>query len=154
MSEMRVTYQIQIAEGQTLAYEIGADTNDGPEELRKVLDLVGDAAERRKAMHDLPFHKARLLSNRERIGNLRKDRAKAEANLNAHVSQISAGRRKEAVPLQTDVNAVAQWDKQIADAEALIKADELRIPYMEAIIAGREPPELFPETREFLAAAE
>ena len=154
MSEMRVTYQIQIAEGQTLAYEIGANTDDGPEELRKVLDLVGDAAERRKAMHDLPFHKARLLSNRERIGNLRKSRAQAESDANAHIAVLGQNRHKKVPMPQTDVNAIAQWDKQIADAEALIKADELRIPYMEAIIAGREPPELFPETREFLAAAE
>lgn len=154
MSAVQITYQIQLAEGQTIAFEIGADTEDGAEKLRDTLDLVGKAAERRKAIHDLPFHQARLMTNRERITNLRRDRARADSNLNAHVVQLSKNRNKTVPPLQTDVNAVAQWDKQIADTEAAIKGDEIRIPYLQAIIDGREPPDLFPEAPEFRAAAE
>lgn len=139
---MRITYQITLAEGQVIAYEIGEDTEIDRKRLDEVLDLVGGAAERRKAIFDLPLHKTRLLKNREQLERERKGRANAEASMHARVVQMTGTRRNQVPPAPMDVNAVSQFDNRISALEATIREDELRIPYLEAVAEGREPPEL------------
>jgi len=145
MSELRITYQLQLSEGQTIAYEIGEDTEIDRVQLDMLLDKVGGAADRRKAIFDLPFHKARLFANRELLRSQQRERAKADATMQARVVQMTANRRSQVPPAQQDINTVAQFDNRILELQKTIQADELRIPYLEAIIEGRKPPELFPE---------
>jgi Zn finger protein HypA/HybF involved in hydrogenase expression len=145
MAMMQITYQITIGEGQTIAFEIGEDTEVGTDGLNKTLDLVAQATARQKAKHDLPFQEKQLIQCRESLVATRKKRAQAAATLDAHVAQLSSTRRNNVQPLQSDVNAVSEFDKTITNLEAAIKANELLIPYLKAIIAGETPPSLFPE---------
>ncbi len=151
MSELRITYQIQLMEGQTIAFEIGEDTDIGPAGLKDILALVSGAAAVERAKVDLPMHKARLFSNREQLHRERRRLADAEARMQANVVTMSRGRNNPVSATPQDVNTVAQFNQAITNLEATIRNDELRIPYLEAIIDGRDPPELFPET---LMAAE
>jgi Zn finger protein HypA/HybF involved in hydrogenase expression len=145
MAMMQITYQITIGEGRTLAFEIGEDTDIGPEALNKTLDLVAQATARQKAEYDLPFQEQQLIQCRETLEATRKRRAQAAATLDAHVAQLSATRRSNVQPLQSDVNAVAEFDKTITNLEAAIKANELLIPRLKAIIAGQPLPSLLDE---------
>lgn len=145
MSEMRITYQIALGEGETIAYEVGEDTGIDRAGLDQVLDLIGGAAARRKAMFELPFHEARLFKNRQLLVSQRHERAKADAQADARVALRSQGRRSQVERMPQDINTVAQFDGRILEIEKTIKSDEMRIPYLKAIIAGETPPPLFPE---------
>lgn len=142
---MRITYQIQIGEGQTVAFEIGEDTEVGLDGLKRVLALASDATAVERAKFELPFHKARLFANRELLKSQLRERAKADAQMQARVVQMTGTRRNQVPPAQQDVNTVAQFDNRILELQKTIRSDELRIPYLEAVIAGEKPPELFPE---------
>jgi|SRR6185436_1526707 len=148
MAMMQITYQITIGEGRTLAFEIGEDTEIGRDGLDATLDLVAKAVDRQKAVYDLPFQEKQLQQCREALIVARRRRADADAALNAHVTQLSATRRNNVQPLQSDVNAVAEFDKTILNLEAAIKANELLIPHLRAVIAGEDPPSLTPEVAE------
>ncbi len=145
MAMMQITYQITIGEGRTLAFEIGEDTDIGSEKLNQTLDLVSQATARQKAEYDLPFQEQQLIQCRETLVATRKKRAQAAATLEAHVTQMSLKRSSNVQPLQSDVNAVAEFDKTITNLEAAIKANELLIPRLKAIIAGETPPSLLTE---------
>lgn len=142
---MRVTYQIAIGDGRTVAYEAAVDSTIAREDLDELLDRCGDAAERRQAVFELPLVRASLWSNRQLLATERVSRARAQAESEGRVAQLSRGRRAD-VPLPpSDVNRIAQYDARLLQIEAQIKSAEARIPYLEAIIARREPPDLFPE---------
>ncbi len=142
---LKIAYQIQIGEGQALAYEAAIDSAATRPELDDLLDRLGSAAERRKAIHDLPFHRARLAQNLELLPKLRQDLAKAQARGAAVVAQKSANRRQEVPMLPQDQNAISQLEQRLLETEKTIQNDRLRIPHLQAIIAGREPPDMFPE---------
>lgn len=154
MSELRITYQIQLGEGQAIAYEIGEDAAIPRSDLDELLDRIGSAAERRKAIFDLPLHQARLMSNLELLEKQKRALAEAEARQQANVVVMSRNRNREAQPAPADVNAVVQHQKAVMETEATIQSDRLRIPYLQAIIAGTALPDLFPEIKPHLMAAE
>ena len=154
MSELRITYQIQLGEGQAIAYEIGEDAAIPRSDLDELLDRIGSAAERRKAIFDLPFHQARLMSNLELLEKQKRALAEAEARQQANIVLMSRNRNREAPPAPADVNAVVQHQKAVMETEATIQSDRLRIPYLQAIIAGAPVPDLFPEIKPHLMAAE
>jgi hypothetical protein len=168
MSELRITYQIQLGEGQAIAYEIGEDASIPRKDLDELLDRIGSAADRRKAVFDLPFHQARLMSNLELLEKLRRELdndnkrlSNAEIQKQANVVIGSRNRNREVPASPADVNAVAQYaqavtnrENEILQVENTIKSDEIRIPYLQAIIAGDPPPDLFPEIKPHLMAAE
>jgi hypothetical protein len=151
---MAVTYQITIGDGRTMAFETAVDATVAREDLDGLLDTMGGAAERRQAIFELPLVKANLFANRELLADQEKGRANAIANLQAHVEIRSRGSRPQAQPVPSDVNAVAQFDDRIAKIKAQIKTAELRIPYLEALIDRRDPPDLFPELADRREAAE
>jgi hypothetical protein len=111
---MKIAYHFQIAEGQMIAYEVAEDRTASLEDLNELLDRMGDAASRQKAKHDLPFARLRLKQNRR--------------NQNG------------AQPLPTDINAVTQAQTTLQGIVDTIRFDELEIPRLEAIIAGRPLP--------------
>ncbi len=145
MAEMRITVQRAITEGFSFAYEIGEGTDIGEAGLNQALDLVTKATTRQKAIFDLPLQEQQLFQCREALPILRKKRAEAVAMLEAHVTRMSANRRGETPPPQSDVNAVAAWDKEIIKVEDAIRGNELLIPHLKAIIAGETPPSLLTE---------
>jgi hypothetical protein len=142
-----VTYQITIGEGRTIAYETAVDSTVDRPELDEILDLVGGAAERRQAIFELPLQKASLRANRELLDLQHKAKRRAEADVSAREAVRGRGGRS-VEPKPSDVNAIAQFDERIAKIQAQIKLAEQQIPYLEALIAREEPPELFPELRE------
>lgn len=142
---LRVTYQMQIGDGRVIAYEAALDSTCSRGDLDELLDRCGGAAERRQAMYELPMVKAGLYTNRELLAAQRKARAETHAQAVARHQRLQEGRRNVVPMAQPDANAIAQFDQRILDLLRQIRNAELRIPYLEAIIAGREPPELFPE---------
>jgi hypothetical protein len=54
-------------------------------------------------------------------------------------------RRGGAVEMPQDVNALAQFDQRIMEINGQIEGARAAIPYLEAVIAGEEPPELYPD---------
>lgn len=149
---MRVTYQVQIGDGQAIAYEIGMDATSSRADLDELFDRVGGAAARRKAVFDLPLTRLSLHGARQMLESQRKERAKAVATQEMHVLRMSENRRSQAQATQVDVMAVAQFDQRIMQLERQIVQDERMVLYLEAIVAGEEPPELFPANDIRLAA--
>lgn len=144
---MKVTYQIQIGDGRGIAFEAAVEVGYPREMLNELLDRIGGAAERRQALYELPMVKAGLHANKELLKSQREERAKTHALVMAklqHIKERDPRGRDREMPAP-DANAVAQFDGRILDLQRQIKNAELRIPYLEAIIAGEDPPELFPE---------
>lgn len=144
---LKIAYHIQIGEGQQIAYEAAVDSTVDQQDLNELLDRLGTAAERRKAIHDLPYAKLRLRQNREKLAKAEKALHEAISKQEAHVQQLVQTRRNAnaAQPLPTDINAVTQAQSTLQGIIDTIRFDELEIPRLEAIIAGRPPPEEPPD---------
>lgn len=140
---MKIAYHFQIGEGQQIAYEVAEDRTASLDDLNELLDRLGGAAARQKAIHDLPFARLRLRQNREKLGKAERALHDAIAKQEAHVQQLVQSRRNAnaAQPLPTDINAVTQAQTTLQGIIDTIRFDELEIPRLEAIIAGREPPQ-------------
>jgi hypothetical protein len=149
---MKVTYQVALGDGQAIAYEAGVDMTIHRKDLDELLDRIGGAAARRKAIFDLPLTQLSLNGARQMLAQQRKERAKAVATQEAHIQRMSANRRNPAQATQVDVMAVAQFDQRIMQLERQIVQDERMVEYLQAIIAGEDPPELFPATDIRMAA--
>jgi hypothetical protein len=151
---MRVTYQVQIGDGQTIAYEVGVDATIAREDLDELFDRVGGAAARRKAVFDLPLTELSLAGAKAMLVQQRKAHAAAVATQEAHIQRMSENRRNQAQATQVDVMAVAQFDQRIMQLERQIVQDTRMVEYLKAIIAGETPPELFPAANDMAMAAE
>lgn len=140
---MKIAYHFQIAEGQMIAYEVAEDRTASLDDLNELLDRLGGAAARQKAIHDLPFARLRLKQNREKLEKAERALHDAIAKQEAHVQQLVQTRRNAnaAQPLPTDINAVTQAQSALQGIIDTIRFDELEIPRLEAIIAGRPSPE-------------
>jgi hypothetical protein len=143
---MKITVQGPISpDGQTLAFELPVDALLSRPMLDERLDVLTGALRRQRAIEELPLTKASLVTNLGLYAAQRKARATHEAAMNARIAARSANRRVEAEAAAGDVNALSQFDARLAQIDGQIKLARARIPYLEAIIAGDEPPELFPE---------
>lgn len=142
---LRVTYQMQIGDGRVIAYEAAVDSTIDRQDLDELLDRCGGAAERRQAVYELPMVRAGLYTNRELLAAQRKARATTHAQAMARHHSQQQGRRNVIPMAAPDANAIAQFDQRILDLQRQIRNAELRIPYLEAVIARQPPPELFPE---------
>jgi hypothetical protein len=149
---MRVTYQIQIGDGQAIAYEVGVDQTVDRKDLDELFDRIGGAAARRKAIFDLPLTELSLAGAKHMLASQIQERIKAVRKHDEHIEKLSANRRNPAQGAQVDVMTVAQFDQRIAQLERQIRQDARMVEYLKAIIAGEEPPELFPATDIRLAA--
>jgi hypothetical protein len=66
----------------------------------------------------------------------------------AEEAQKRRGERVREVPMaQAALTQITQLSNALAETEAIINHDRLRIPYLEAVIDGRPPPDLFPELK-------
>jgi hypothetical protein len=153
---MKITYQMPLGgAGQGLSFEVAAAARIPPEALGEILDNLGSEARRQLAVEQLPNIKADLFVNLKLLRDQKVGRAKAMAQQQANMDRNSINRRREAQPLPADAAAVSQFDARIMDLEGHIEAARKRIPYLEAIIDRRDPPELFPEIEaEYAEAAE
>lgn len=139
---MKVAYHFPITPegGRALSYEAAVDSTIGQEDLNDMLDTMRVAAERQKAIHDLPFHKMRLVQNRAKLPAREKELALMTANAQAKANRNATNRRTQLDVNPADQQNIAKLESALADLVATIAADEGEIPRLEAIIAGREPP--------------
>ncbi len=154
---MRVTIQGPISpDGQTLAFELPVDEAMAINQaaLDERLDVLTSATRRQRAIEELPLTLASLATNRQLYREEEKRRAAHIAGMNARVAQRSQGRRVEALPNPADANSLAQFDQRLAQIDGQIKLAQNRIPYLRALIAREEPPELYPEEDAATLAAE
>ena len=140
-----ITYQFTLDGAQTLAFEIAAASTMPRADLDEILDRIGGAAERRQAILEMPICKMNLLTNLRMLENQREGRAKAVAEAKARAEVRSINRRNPVQMAQGDENAIAEFDKRIMQIEGSIKTGRMRIPYLEALIERRPPPDLFPD---------
>lgn len=152
---MKVTYQAPIApDGQGIAFELAIDSTVDRQELDQRLDLVIGAARRQAAVEELPRIKALIVTKQEALRKDIEGRAAALARQHQNVVTMTGQRRREAPARSDDVNAVAQFDARISETRQTIKTAFLRLPYLEAIIAGLEPPDMFPGLRDGVGLVE
>jgi hypothetical protein len=144
---MKIAYHFQIAEGQMIAYEVAEDRTASKEDLRELFGRLSDAADYVKARHDLPFARLRLKQNREKLGKAEKALHDAIARQEAHIAHLTQARRAQPQPMAVDINAVTQAQATLQGIIDTIRFDEEEIPRLEAIIAGREPPQEVAEER-------
>ncbi len=151
---MRVTFQGPISpDGVGMAFEMVADSTIHPDDLNKSLDMMFDARRRLAAREELPIVKQSLHANTLLLKTAELDRARHKAQMTGRVEKIAPRRRDQVEPNPQDVNALSQHDQRILQIAGQIEGARARIPYLEAIIEGREPPELFPEAANDTAMA-
>jgi hypothetical protein len=140
-----ITYQATLIDGKTLAFETAIDNTVDRPELDGFLDTFIGAAKRQQAIEELPLVKQSLSANTQTLHEQERARARAVADGQARISASNASRRnpRPETPA-SDVAALAQFDQRISQLKSAIAAARARIPYLEAIIDRREPPEMFP----------
>lgn len=153
---LKVAYHFQISEaGRALSYEAGVDSTISREELDALLDTIRGASERQKAIHDLPFHKMRLVQNEAKLPARRKELAVAIAGAQAKANRAASRERRNELQVNpADQQNIAKMEGALADLVATIEADRMEIPRLQAIIDGREPPAPALEEPMAIAAAE
>jgi len=150
---LKVAFHIQLTDGAVLDYEAAVDQTLCREDLDELLDRLGGAAERQRAIRELPLCRNRLAKNLRLLPNRRADVAKAKADATAHITIMNANRRnqRDEMPM-TDVQAVKGAVDALNITEQTIELDKLMIAYYEAIIDRRDPPD--PAAEEPEAATE
>lgn len=138
---VEITYQATLIDGKQLAFVLAEDATISREDLDELLDRYVGASRRQQAIEELPLVRANLSSNRKLLLLQRRERAKAEGGSHARMALVGSARRNPRPMPVGDENAVAQFDARIAQIETQIKHAELRIPYLEALIDRREPPD-------------
>ena len=144
---MKIVFQGPLGpDGLGVSFEIAEARDISREDLDELLDRVSGARRRQQAMEQLPLEKQRLSANLKLLKTAEVDRARHKAQMQGRMDRIGARRRGEIEPAPQDVNALSQHDGRILEINGQIEGARAAIPYLEAIIAGREPPELYPET--------
>jgi len=139
---MQIEFQGPIGpDGLGVGFRIAADATISLEDLNIQLDVVAKATRRQRAMEQLPLEKQRLSANLKLLKTAEIDRARHKAQMSGRVIQ----RRGGAVEMPQDVNALAQFDQRVMEINGQIEGARAAIPYLEAVIAGKEPPELYPD---------
>jgi hypothetical protein len=139
---MQIEFQGPIGpDGLGVGFRIAVDATISLEDLNIQLDIVAKATRRQRAMEQLPLEKQRLSANLKLLKTAEIDRARHKAQMSGRVIQ----RRGGSVEMPQDVNALAQFDQRIMEINGQIEGARAAIPYLEAVIAGEEPPELYPD---------
>ncbi len=84
-----------------------------------------------------------LYANTKLLAKARVEKANALANVRA--SRPAKERRLQPMTTPAETSTAAQHDQRILQIEGQIEGARARIPYLEAIIAREEPPELYPD---------
>jgi hypothetical protein len=135
-----IRYEIPIdSTGQKITYDIGMDATCDRRDLDELFDRIGAAAARRKAIFDLPIQELSLAGAKAMLPIQIKEREKAVATQELHVLRMSEHRRGKVEPLQSDVNAVVNFDGNIMQLRRRILQEEKQVAYLKAIIAGADP---------------
>ena len=152
---MQITFGGPLSpDNKGLTFVIAADALIPELALNERLDIVGRAFRRQAAFEELPIVKQSLHANRELLKKAKMELASHKARMDAREAQLMVNRRQKVDPNPQDVNALSQHDQRILQIEGQIEGAKARIPYLEAIIAGDEPPEPFPVANDRLEAAE
>ncbi len=139
---LALTYQATLIDGKTLAFETAVDATMAREDLDGALDDWIGACRRQQAIEELPLVKAGLYANKATLRDQERARAKLGAEIDAR--QVIERRNKRPVP-EGATAGLQQFEQPIQRLKAAIATSSARIPYLEAIIARKEPPELFPQ---------
>ncbi len=149
---MRITYQAPIApDGKTIAWEMVVDDTMHEEDLAERTEIAWKVTRRLSALEELPIVRASLYKCEKLLATARKERAMAYAQIEA--ARERPGRRLQQVNQNPqDAQRLMQYDTRVLQIEEQIIVDEARIPYLEAIIARKEPPSPLPKLRAVEAA--
>ena len=152
---MKIKYSAPLSpDGDGIEYEMAVDSTIHRDDLDELLDKVGGAHQRQAAKRELPLLRQNLHGNRNLLRSARNEKARHEAGMNARASALGGTRRREVQPNPQDANALSQHDQRIIKIEEEIKRAEQRIPYLEAIVAGKDPPDPFAAANDTAQAAD
>ena len=150
---MRVTFQGPLSpDGLGIAFEAAVDSTTSRADLDELLDRIGGARRRQAAIEELPIVQQSLHANRELLKTARREKAAHEARMGGRIATLSGKRRSEVMPNMQDQNALAQHDNRILQIEEQIERAKARIPYLEALRDGKEPPDPWPVVNDRMAA--
>ncbi len=151
---MKIVFQGPLGpDGLGIAFEVAEARDISREDLDELLDRVAGARRRQEAMEKLPLEKQRLSMNLKLLRLAEVERARHKAQMTGRVEQLGARRRGAVEPAPQDTNALAQHDHRIMEINGHIEGARAAIPYLLAIIAGEEPPELYPDAANDTAMA-
>ncbi len=143
---MQIKFTGPIApDGKGMEWTVAVDRTESTEDLNEMLDRITAAHRRQAAIEELPIVKESLYKNRRLLTEAQRERARAEAQAAA---RIPPNRRNPQPASPQDESRVLQYDQRILQIQEQILLADARIPYLEAIVAGKEPPEALPELRE------
>ena len=152
---MQITFGGPLSpDNKGLTFVLAADALIPELELNDRLDVVGRAFRRQAAIEELPIIKQSLYANRKLLATARAEKAAHEARMGGRVEQLGARRRGAVQATPQDVNALSQHDQRILQIQGQIEGAEARIPYLQALVDGEKPPELFPSANDTAMAAE
>ena len=151
---MRITLQGPISpDGKTMAWEIVEDQTADAASLDELMDRAWGVQRRQSAIEELPIVRESLFKNQKLIITARKERAMAVASMEA-ARDRTPRRNLQANQNPQDAQRLLQYDTRVLQIEEQIILCEARIPYLEAIIARKEPPEPLPLLRDVSEAAD
>ena len=135
---MMIVFQQPLSpeQGHGISFQLHEDVTIGEEDLNELLDRVTRATRRQAYIEELPRLRQLLAMKRQAFAEQKKERARAEANMQSNVVRLSQKKRNPAQPTIQDQNAVAQFDARIAALQQEIGLAERRVPYLEAYIRG------------------
>lgn len=135
---MMIVFQQPLSpeQGHGISFQLAEDVMIAAPDLNELLDRVTGAARRLSYIEELPRLRQLLAMKRQALAEQKKERARAEANMQSNVIRLSQNRRNPASPTIQDQNAVAQFDARIAALQQEIGLAERRVPYLEAYIRG------------------
>ncbi len=139
---MQITFQSPLSpDGKGLNFVIACESTIASGDLDQRLDLIAAAVRRQQAVEELPIVKQSLSANLKLLKTAKKEQATAVARHEAKAATRNKGLRNQ---VELPASDLVQHDNRILQIEGQIAGAQTRIPYLEALIEGREPPELFP----------
>ena len=152
---MKITFQGPLSpDGLGVAFEVAVDSTIHQADLDDLLDRIAGARRRQAAIEELPIVRQNLHAKRELLKTARHDKAVHEAAMTARHEQLAPRRRNEVMPNIQDQNALSQHVKTVIQIEEQIELMKARIPYLEALRDGKEPPDPLPAANDARMAAE
>lgn len=135
---MQIVFQQPLSpeQGHGISFQMAEDVTIDEQSLNELLDRVTGAARRLAFVEELPRLRHLLAAKKQSLESQVKERERAVSRATAFVTLKSAGRRQPVEPPAADQNSIAQFDARIAQLRIEIRMSELRVPYLEAVIAG------------------
>ena len=150
---MRIKFSAPISpDGTGIEFDTAVDATISGPDLDELLDRIGKARRRQAAIEELPMEQQALQRNIGLLAVARAEKAAHVQRTEGKIEIIGARRRNPVQPSLQDQNALTQHDSRIMQIEEQIARSKARIPYLEALIAGREPPDQFPAANDKMAA--